>query len=112
MNAVGIVILFDRRGDHAGHADAVAAHEHGQRLALLIEHAGMHRLAVELPELEDVADLDAARDLAACRGRSGSDRRVCTLRMSTECGSGRSRPQFTPVKCMSFSLAPQTKSAR
>ena len=74
--------------------------------------AGMHGLAVQLPELEDVAHLDAARDLERAAAARARDRRFCTLRMSTECGSARSRPQFTPRKCMSFSLAPQTKSAR
>ena len=61
------MILLDGRGHDAGHPDAVAAHEHGQRLALLVEHRGLHRLAVQLPELEDMADLDAARNLQAAR---------------------------------------------
>ena len=70
-DAVGIVILLDGRRDDAGHADAVAAHEHGDRLALLVEDGRLHGLAVELPELEDVADFDAARDLErAIAGRA------------------------------------------
>src|SRR5271157_1356655 len=59
-NAVGIVILFDGGGDHPRHADAVTAHEHGMGLALFIENAGMHCLAVQLPKLKDVTHLDAA----------------------------------------------------
>jgi hypothetical protein len=51
--------------------DAVAAHEHGQCLALLVEHGRFHGFAVQLTELEDMTHLDAARDIeraAAARG--------------------------------------------
>src|ERR1700719_3516442 len=63
QNAVGIVILFDGGSNHACHADAIAAHEHRQRLALFIQYAGVHLGAVQLPELKYVAHLDAARNL-------------------------------------------------
>ena len=85
----------------------------GDVLALLVETARLHGLAVLPAELEDMADLDAARDLAsvavAARG-SGRRPRRCGCRRRAD--SGRSRPQLTPVKCSSFSFAPQTKSAR
>src|SRR3984957_18106900 len=72
QNAVGIVILFDRGSDHARHADAIAAHEHGQRLALFIQYAGVHGGTVELSELKYVAHLDASDDLeVAASARAG-----------------------------------------
>ncbi len=61
-DAVGIVILFDRRGDHPRDADAVASHEHGQSLSLFVEHARFHRFAVQLSQLKNMADFDAAGD--------------------------------------------------
>ena len=43
-----------------------------KRLALFVEHAGIHGGAVELPQLKYVADFDAAGDLqAAAAGRTG-----------------------------------------
>src|SRR5438067_1789722 len=41
---------------------------------------------------------------------SGLGSPATTLRMSATCGSGRSRPQFTPVRWKPSSFAPQTKS--
>ena len=58
-------------------ADAVAAHLHQLRLAVLVEEGGVHRLAVLGAELEHVADLDAALDrehaLAVGRGIAFDD---------------------------------------
>jgi len=85
------VILLDGRRHDARHTNAIAAHEHGHGLALLVEHGGIHGLAVLAAELEDVADLDAARDAErALAGRARVARH--DLRMSTTSGSGRSRP--------------------
>ena len=61
-DAALIVVLLDRGGDDARHTDAVAAHEQRDFLARLIEHVAFIALAVLAAELEDVADLDAARD--------------------------------------------------
>src|SRR5882757_7171571 len=69
---VAIVILFDGRSDHPRYADAIAAHEHRQGLALFIQHAGVHGCAVEPAELKYVAHLDAAGDLqVSASGRPG-----------------------------------------
>ena len=110
-DAARIMVLLDGRGNDACHTDAVAAHVQGGRLAGFVEHGGAHGLAVFPAELEDVAHLDAARDrqfaLAGRRGVAGARRCGCRRRSA----SGRSRTQFTPVKCASFLLAPQTKSA-
>ena len=42
---------------------------------------------------------------------SGDASPETTLRISATSGSGRSRPKFTPVRCVSTALAPQAKSA-
>ncbi len=68
-DAVGIVVLLDRRGDHPRYADAVTAHEHRQGFALFIEHAGVHGRAIELSELEYVPHLDAAGNLQLAPSR-------------------------------------------
>src|SRR5262249_50421239 len=60
-----IVVLLDGRSDDARHADAVAAHVERGLTPALIKHQRLHRLRVLAAELEDVADLDAARDLEA-----------------------------------------------
>ena len=71
-DAARIMVLLDRGGNDARHTDAVAAHVQRGRLAGFVQHGGAHGLAVFLAELEDVADLDAARDaeraLAGGRG--------------------------------------------
>src|SRR5690606_6348110 len=72
-----IMILLDRRGYDAGHTDAVAAHLHRTGLPFGIEHGRVHRAAVLVAELEDLPDLDAARDrelAAAARARVAGDR--------------------------------------
>ena len=56
------MVLLDGGRHDARHADAIAAHQHDRALALLVEHRGVHRLAVLAAELEDVPDLDAAGD--------------------------------------------------
>ena len=61
-DALVIVVLFDGRRHDARHTDAITAHEHRHGLALLVEHRGVHGLAVLAAELEDVAHLDAAGD--------------------------------------------------
>src|SRR5258708_22155757 len=58
--AVGIVILFDGRGNHPSDPNSVTAHEHGQGLTLLIQHAGIHGGAVQLSPLGNIAHFDAA----------------------------------------------------
>ena len=45
-DAVGIVILFDGCRHHSRHAYAIAAHVHGQRVALFVQHGGIHGLAI------------------------------------------------------------------
>ena len=110
-DALGIVILFDGRRYDARHTDAIASHGHDDCLALLVEHGGVQRRAVLPAELENVTHLDAACDAADVPLPVGLGSPAITLRMSTTSPSGRSRPQLTPVRCMSRSLAPQTKSA-
>ena len=61
-DAALVVVLFDGGRHDARHADAVTTHGHHHRLALFVEHGGIHRGAVLAAELEDVADLDAAGD--------------------------------------------------
>src|ERR1700730_8863111 len=78
-NAVGIVILLDGRGNDPRDANSVAAHEHRQRLTLLIQHAGIHGGAVELSELENMADFDAA---CALQGASAGGTEVAALRIA------------------------------
>src|SRR5256885_15992226 len=64
--------LFDGRGHDARHTDTVAAHVERGLAARLIEHQRLHGLAVLAAQLEDVTDLDAARDLQpSCAGRAG-----------------------------------------
>src|ERR1700681_4290307 len=78
-NAVGIVILFDGRGDDPRDANSVTAHEHRHGLTLLIQHAGIHGGAVQLSELENVPNFDAACDL---QGSSAAGTRVAALRIA------------------------------
>ena len=63
---VVVVQLGDDRED-AGDADAVRAHRDGDELAVLVEHLEPERLGEEAAELEDVADLHAARELDRAR---------------------------------------------
>src|SRR5258708_24736171 len=71
--ALGIEILFDGRGNHPSDPNSVTAHEHGQGLTLLIQHAGIHGGAVQLSQLENMAHFDAARDV---QGSSAGGTRV------------------------------------
>ena len=50
--------MFDGSGENAFDADAVAAHDWRDLLAVGIEHARTHRLGVFVAKLEDVADFD------------------------------------------------------
>src|SRR5438874_4361081 len=62
-DAFVVVVLLDRCGDDARDADAVAAHLHRLRLALLVDVGDAHLPGIRGAKLEDVAHLDAARDL-------------------------------------------------
>ena len=109
-DALLVVVLFDRGGDHAGHPDPVAAHDQVDRTALVVEDHRAHRSAVLVAELKDVSDLDSPAD----RERpvpSGLGSPSTALRRSATTGSSVSRPQFTPVRCAPSRLAPHTKSA-
>src|SRR5688572_15260450 len=76
-DAALVEILLDGRGDDARDADAVAAHLHRLRRALLVDVVDAHLLRVGRAQLEDVTDLDAADDLeralAVRRGIAGDD---------------------------------------
>src|SRR6476661_6817860 len=56
-----VVVLLDGRGDDARDADAVAAHLHGLRLALLVDVIHAHLRRVRGAQLEHVSHFDAAR---------------------------------------------------
>ena len=56
------MILLDCGCHDARYTDAVAAHHHRDFLALLVQHGGLHGLAVAGAELKYVSDLDAARN--------------------------------------------------
>ena len=109
-DAVCVVILLDGGADDSGHADAVAAHRHHPFLAFLVEDDRMHAAAVLVPQLEDVADLDASRDR---QGAAAAGTRIPSFDVAQieGDGHGRSRSQFTPVRWVSAAFAPQTKSA-
>ena len=55
------MVLFGDHRDQPGHPDAVGAHGEPHRFAVLGEHVGGEGIGVFAAELEDVADLDAAR---------------------------------------------------
>ncbi len=57
--------LLGERRDRAGDTDAVRAHGHANRLALLAEDVELEGVGVLAAELEDVADLDGAVQLEA-----------------------------------------------
>ena len=50
---------LDDGADQAGDADAIAAHQRGDRLAIRPLHAHAHRRCIFVPEIEDLAHLDA-----------------------------------------------------
>ena len=52
-----VVVLLDRRRDHARYPDAVSPWP-GARCCLFVQHREIHRFAVLAAELEDVPDLD------------------------------------------------------
>ncbi len=61
MQGVGVAAVgggggFDGGGEDALDADAVAAHDGGDLLAVAVEDRGSHGLGVFVAELEDVAD--------------------------------------------------------
>ncbi len=58
-----VVAGFGDRGEAARHTDPVGPHGRRDGLAVLVLHPQLERLGVLAPELEDVADLDAAGDL-------------------------------------------------
>ena len=98
--------------DDARDADAVAAHLHRLRLA-------RSRRGTSPSSPPNTWCPAGRRGRPRCRARSracpcrpGDGSPSTTLRMSaTTSGSGRSRPQFTPVRWKPSSFAPQTKSA-
>jgi len=57
-DAAFVVVLLYRGGGDAGDADAVASHDDGLFLAVLVEVGGAHRGRILRAKLEDVADLD------------------------------------------------------
>src|SRR6266536_4640059 len=57
-----VVVLLDDRGDRPARADAVATHHDQPLLPVLVEVGRAERLGEELPELEDVTDLDRGMD--------------------------------------------------
>src|SRR5680860_156192 len=60
-DAALVVMLLDRGGHRARDADAIAAHYHVTRAALLVQHGGVHGAAVLVTELKDVTHLNATR---------------------------------------------------
>ena len=63
---------FDRYGDKAACADAVAAHVKRTSLAVCVQKSRSHRLGISRAELKDMAHLDAfcdAKLAAAARTR-------------------------------------------
>ena len=80
-NTVVIVVLFDGGGDDTRHADAIAAHRHGNKAAVLTLAGGLHGLAVPGAELEDVAHLDTAADAECARAVLATGLR-CRARVS------------------------------
>src|SRR5262245_35705810 len=57
-----VVVLLDDRRDRAGDTDAVGPHRDADRLAVGTERIESERVGELAPQLEDVADLDPARD--------------------------------------------------
>ena len=110
-DAALIVILFDRRRHDARHTDAIAPHRHRRPTCPA-------RRAPWRSWPRCTCGRAGRCDRPRCRGRCASvpwpvglGSPATTLRTSTTSPSGRSRPQLTPVRCASRSLAPQTKSA-
>ena len=56
-----VVVLLGDDGDQSRHPETVGAHGQPHRFAVLAEHVGGEGVGVLAAELEDVADLDAAR---------------------------------------------------
>src|SRR6185312_8548596 len=64
-DALVVVVDLDGRGHGALDADAVAAHDRLDRLAVRAGHPDIHGVGVLVAKLEDVPDLDAALYLQA-----------------------------------------------
>jgi len=94
----------------ARHTNAITAHEHLHGGTRLIEHRGVHRGAVLASELKDVAD-SMPRTIWSVPCPVGLGSPATTLRRSAAAGSGSPGPSSRRCSGMSFSLAPQTKSA-
>ena len=60
--AVLVVVLLDGGGQDALDADAIAAHDGRDFLAVAVEHARAHGFGIFVAELEDVADFDGGID--------------------------------------------------
>ena len=109
-DAALVVVLLDRGGDDARHADAVAAHL--ERLRRCRSRRGRWPSS---PRSTWCAAGRCARPRCrarsrACPCRPGSGRRRPRCGCRRPRGSGRSRPQLTPVRWKPSSFAPQTKS--
>ena len=59
---VFVIALLDGRGQDALDSDAIAAHDHGDFLAVLIQHARTHGLGIFVTQFENVPDLDGGID--------------------------------------------------
>ena len=96
-DAARIVVLLDGGGNDARHTDAVAAHVQRDRLAGFVEHRGLHGLAVLAGRAGRCGPPRCRARCAACPCRGAGVAGDDVAEVRTACGSGRSRPQFTPV---------------
>ena len=70
---VVVVVLLDHRGYGAGDADAVTPHDHWVLLPLLVQVVAAHGEGVFRPQLEDLADLNAAKGLKMSLSATGAE---------------------------------------
>ena len=61
------MILLDGGSDYSGYADAVTTHCHGDCLAALVQHPGVHGFTVFGSQLKDMTHLDAPANLQGTR---------------------------------------------
>ena len=61
-----VVELFDGSGDSTGDANAVAAHDVGFGLAVLVKEGRMEGFGILRAQFKDLADFDAANDFDGC----------------------------------------------
>src|SRR5205085_12099401 len=60
-DAIVVMARLDDRADQTGDADAITAAERGHRVAIRATDGKAERRRIFVPEIEDMADLDAAR---------------------------------------------------